>query len=533
MALVKFAYANAASDDQIARFDVNTIYFIGGGINGGKLYKGPNLFDAGAVGAKQELMQLKAQIGTIPISDNYKDLIEYIDKNLAATNTAIDTKITAYDKDIKAIAKTGEAVDIHVKDSGLYFVNDNLEGVMAEVMQRLQKVKTGGALAIQKVTGGEDDDFVVKYVFTQGENEDLVQVGEIEFSKDILSTTGELVRPTPANPLVIDDEIITSGAYIKMAIGTGTPFYINVADLIEYNTVTSTDEIILTDANHTVTATIGEISSDKIIYQKESGNIEDPDYIPQQTVTQAIDGLKEAVGEGVDEKIEAALGELDANVTAGSGYVVTGVQQTDGKVSGVDKLELTATNVSYPGGVGRTNVGLVLDTIGRIPSTANSSTVVDYITEVKEGTLNTLNADVDAVLAATDRDRNAVPVVSGITEQRGIITSVDSRAVDVAGAATTAESNAKQYTNEKLTWLDLSGTPTGGDDTPSSGGETPGEGGGDTPTEPSSGDETPTNSETPTNNEDNGSENNENNNSENTETNGETPSEETPSGTGG
>ena len=498
------------------------------------------MFDAGAVGAKQELMQLKAQIGTIPISDNYKDLIEYIDKNIAATNTAIDTKIAAYDEHIQPIARTGEAADIHVSDQLSYFTNNNVEGAMAEIMQRLRKVKAGGVLAIQKVTGGEDDDFVVKYVFTQGENKDLVEVGEIEFSKDILATTGELIRPTPANPLIIEDEIITSGAYIKMAIGTGAPFYINVADLIEYNTVTSTDEIILTDANHTVTATIGEISSDKIIYQQESGNIEDPDYIPQQTVTQAISGLKAAVGEGVDAKIEAALGELNADALAGEGYVVTGVHQTDGAISGVDRLPLTATNVSYPGGANRTNVGLVLDTVGRIPSSASSSTVVDYVTEVKEGTLNTLNADVDATLDAINQDKNAVPVVSGITEQRGIITGIDSRAVDAAGSATTAESNAKQYTNEKLTWLDLSGTPTGGDDTPSSGGETPSSGGetpssggGDTPTEPSSGDETPTNSETPTNNEDNGSENNENNNSENTETNGETPSEETPSGTGG
>ena len=529
MGLVKHAYANAASDDQIARFDVNTIYFIGGGINGGKLYKGPNLFDAGAVGAKQELIQLKAQIGTIPISDNYKDLIEYIDKNIADTNTAIDTKIATYDSKIKTIAKTGEAADIHVNDQWSYFTNDNVEGAMAEIMQRLRKVKAGGVLSIQKVTGGEDDDFVVKYVFTQGENEDLVQVGEIEFSKDILSTTGELVRPTPANPLVIDDEIITSGAYIKMAIGTGTPFYINVADLSEYNAVASTDEILLSDANHTVTATIGEISSDKIIYQKESGNIEDPDYIPQQTVTQAIDGLKEAVGEGVDEKIEAALDKLDANVTAGSGYVVTGVQQTDGKVSGVDKLELTATNVSYPGGANRTNVGLVLDTVGRIPSTASSNTVVDYVTEVKEGTLNTLNADVDAILDAINQDKNAVPVVSGITEQRGIITSVDSRAVDAAGSATTAESNAKQYTDTKLTWLNLSGTPAS--DTPSTGDDTSGGGStpsSDTPSEPASGDETPDSGEpstTPTDNTEGGdnTSSEENTNEDNNENNGETP----------
>ena len=451
MGLVKFAFANAVTDDQIANFDAETLYFVGNSPRGGKLYKGPNLFDAGAVGAKEELMQLKAQIGTIPISDNYKDLIEYIDKNIAAANLATDTKLNNFDKTLKTIAKTGEAADIHVKDSGSYFVNNNVEGALAEAMERLRRVKAGGVLSIEKVTGGNEDDFVVKYIFTQGDNEDKVTVGEIAFSKDILSTTGELVRPTPANPIIIDEEIITNGAYIKMAIGTGTPFYINVADLIEYNVVASTDEVILTDANHTVTATIGEISSNKIIYREASGNIEDSDYVPQQTVTQAISALEEAVVDGVEKKIEDALGELDAHVIAENGFIVSGVQQIDGVITDVDKTELTAANVSYPGGTGITNAKAALDTIGRIPSSAESNTVVDYISEVKENALSSLNADVDAVLTSPETAGDAVPVISGITEQRGVITSIDSRAVDPAGAASTAENNAKSYTNTKLT----------------------------------------------------------------------------------
>lgn len=51
--LVKFVYAASATPEQIANFDANTIYFIGGSGagEGGRLYKGPRLYDAGSSAA--------------------------------------------------------------------------------------------------------------------------------------------------------------------------------------------------------------------------------------------------------------------------------------------------------------------------------------------------------------------------------------------------------------------------------------------------------------------------------------------------
>jgi hypothetical protein len=85
----------------------------------------------------------------------------------------------------------------------------------------------------------------------------------------MVATSGRLIYPTPQKPIYIYDEPITSGTYIEMTIANGQPFYINVADLIEYNIFQNTDEIIITDIDHSVTARVGEILANKIIYQEE------------------------------------------------------------------------------------------------------------------------------------------------------------------------------------------------------------------------------------------------------------------------
>jgi len=85
----------------------------------------------------------------------------------------------------------------------------------------------------------------------------------------MVATSGSLVYPTPQRPIEINGTTITSGTYIRMTIANGQPFYINVADLIEYNTFQNTDEIIITDIDHSVTVRVGEILANKIIYQEE------------------------------------------------------------------------------------------------------------------------------------------------------------------------------------------------------------------------------------------------------------------------
>lgn len=424
--LVKFVYAASATPEQIAAFDNNTIYFIG---NPHQIYKGSTLYDGGSSTVAAELATLKSYIGTLPVSGDYDDLIDYIEKSIAAGDETVSGLVTTLDNSLAAIAKSGAAADASIVDSAGNFTATNVEDALAELHTAIGTGGTNAAVTVTKTAGGANDNYAYRYVFSQGGN--AITNGTIDIAKDMVATDGQLVHPTAQNPITIGGQQVTSGAYIAMTIANGDTFYINVADLIEYNSVSSTDEITLSDTNHTITATVGEIAASKIIYQAAEGQT------PAKTVAQAINALESAVGTGgsVDTKISNAIDALDADLDATAGSVITGITQVDGVITGVDEVALTAQNVAY----GASTVKAALDTIGTIPGTSSASTVIGYVDEKVGAGVTALDADVDAVLGAGDTDTEAIAVVTGVTEVDGIITSVDSKAADKAGAATRAK----------------------------------------------------------------------------------------------
>ena len=424
--LVKFVYAASATPEQIAAFDSNTIYFIG---NPRQIYKGSTLYDGGAASVAADLATLESYIGTLPVAGDYEDLIDYIEKSIAAGDQTVMSAVTTLDNSLAAIAKSGAAADASIEDTAGNFTATNVEGALAELYTAIGTGGTNAAVTVTKTAGGVSDSYAYRYTFSQGGT--AITNGVIDIAKDMVATDGTLVHPTTENPITIDGQQVTSGAFIAMTIANGDTFYINVADLIEYNSVSSSDEITLTDNNHTITATVGEIAASKIIYQAAEGST------PAKTVAQAINALESAVGTGgsVDQKIQTAVQALDADLDATAGSVVTGITQVDGVITSVDEVALTAQNVTY----GSSNVKAALDTIGTIPASATAITVVDYVDEKTGAGVAALNADLDATLAATDTDAEAVAVVTGVTEVEGVITAVDSVAADRAGAATRAK----------------------------------------------------------------------------------------------
>ena len=418
--LVKFVYAASATPEQIAAFDSNTIYFIG---NPRQIYKGSTLYDGGAASVAADLATLESYIGTLPVSGDYEDLIDYIGKSIAAGDQTVMNAVTTLDNSLAAIAKSGAAADASIEDTAGNFAATNVEDALIELHNAIGTGGTNAAVTVTKTAGGASDNYAYRYTFSQGGT--AIANGTIDIAKDMVATDGQLVHPTTESPITIDGQQVTSGAYIAMTIANGETFYINVADLIEYNSVASTDEITLTDTNHTVTATVGEIAASKIRYSED------------KTVAQAINALESAVGTGgsVDQKIQTAVQALDADLDATAGSVVTGITEVDGVITNIDEVALTAQNVAY----GTSNVKVALDTIGTIPATATATTVVDYVDEKTGAGVAALNADLDAALAATDTDTEAVAVVTGVTEVEGVLTAVDSVAADRAGAATRAK----------------------------------------------------------------------------------------------
>lgn len=432
--LVSFVYAASATPEQIAAFDANTIYFVGasGSGTGGRLYKGPRLYDAGTADVVAELTILKSYIGTLPVDEQYDDLIDYIDTIVAEAAAAGTGAASTLEASLSDVAKSGEAEDVTIADTSGNFASTNVEDALQELYSAIGTGGTNAAVTITKTTGGANDSYAYRYTFSQGGS--TINNGIIDIGKDMVATNGELVHPTAQNPITINGQSVTSGTYIAMTIANGDPFYINVADLIEYNSVSSTNEITLTDTNHTITASVGKIAASKIIYREADSSVSPA--VTEQTVAQAINALESAVGSGgsVDTKISNAINALDGSVSAASGSVITGITQTDGVITTATTTALTAQNVSY----GTSNVKAALDTIGTIPSTSTASTVVDYIDEKTGAGIEALDATVSATLSGT-QDTEAVAVVTSVTQTDGLLTAVGSAAADAAGAATRAK----------------------------------------------------------------------------------------------
>lgn len=362
--LVNFVYVpGEATAAQIANFDSNTIYFIAGA-NGAapKIYKGSTIYaNAG------DLALLREQIGTLPVDQQYDNLIDYIDSQIAAGDAAITTSLAN-------VATSGAAADVSITDSDGNLTATNVEDALQELYTAIGAGGTGSAVTVSKTAGGANDDYVYRYTFYQGGN--AITNGVIDIAKDMVATEGELIQPTAQDPIVIDGQQVTSGTYIMMTIANGDPFYINVADLIEYNSVSSTGEVTLTDTNHTITATIGEIAASKIVYRE--ADITDPEHpIAKQTVAQAINALESAVGTGgsVDSKISTAIAALDADLDATTDStvtdtekvaVMTGVTEIDGVLTAVDSID-----VDLAGAATRAKNAV----IGTSSDTASSNTV--------------------------------------------------------------------------------------------------------------------------------------------------------------
>lgn len=336
--LVNFVYVpGEATAAQIAAFDANTIYFVAGE-NGSapRIYKGSTAYaNAG------DLALLRQQIGSLPVDQQYDNLIDYIDSQIAAGDTAIETSLAA-------VAKSGAARDVSIADTAGNITATNVEDAIQELYTAIGSGGTDAAVTVTRTAGGQNDDYVYRYTFFQGGNQ--ITNGVIDIAKDMVATEGTLIHPTAQNPIEIDGQQITSGTYIEMTIANGDPFYIDVANLIEYNSVSSTDEITLTDTNHTITATVGEIAASKIIYREADDS--DPEHpVTQQTVAQAINALESAIGSGgsVDEKISTAINALDADLDATTDAsitdaekvaVVTGVTEVNGVLTAVDSIDV-------------------------------------------------------------------------------------------------------------------------------------------------------------------------------------------------
>ena len=214
-----------------------------------------------------------------------------------ATKTYVDGEFGK----LKAVAKTGAAADVTVADEASNFSGETktVESVLAQIGTN---IKTAGAVTITspEVT---DEKTLKSYVFTQNRH----TIGTINIPKDLVATSGELVNQNGTGE---------KGTFIKMTIANGNPFYIDVASLIEYNTVESTDEITLTDTEHKISATIKAVNGSKLV---------DGSVAKTKLSTEL---------QGSIDKADSALQKTD--ITEGTANGTIKVKDGDVKVHGLD-----------------------------------------------------------------------------------------------------------------------------------------------------------------------------------------------------
>lgn len=290
------------------------------------------------------------------------------------------------------------ASEVAVADTGENFEGNTVEACLAELADMISGTSTAGEVTVTKTTGGPNDNYVTRYTFSQGGVP--ITNGTIDILKDMVATDGQLVYPTTSDPITVNGQQVTSGTYIEMTIANGTPFYVNVADLVEYNTFTNTSadgEIVVTDNNHSITMAIGKVAASKIIYR--AADTTDPENpVTEQTVAQKIAELESTSAAGI-ANLDA---DVDATGTAqhSGTFVVSGVTQVDGLITAVDSTEVetagaaaavlgTSSDASTAATVyGAKALTHALETyVGEIPASATATDVIGYIDEKVDASL--------------------------------------------------------------------------------------------------------------------------------------------------
>lgn len=298
--------------------------------------------DLGSIATSAGLQTLTDKVNAIEAAYITKAASEEADNLIISSYTAADDAIVSSYKDAdSAIITSYKAADEAIITS-YKAADEALSGRIDNLQTNLQ---TNLAVTLDD-TATPGEGILKVYTIKQGGN----SIGTINIPKDLVATSGSLVYCTKSESTYTEVDSSTEGAIacIKMTIQNGNPFYIEVADLIEYNSVKSNAEITLTDTGHEIEATVGKISSSKITFTPSGDSPTDT------TVQAALRDLYAQIGEGgsVASQIQAKIQTLDADLDASGTpahngtFVVSGVTEVDGVITSVDSVEVEAAGAA-------------------------------------------------------------------------------------------------------------------------------------------------------------------------------------------
>ena len=277
------------------------------------------------------------------------------------------------------------------------------------------------------------------------------QIGVIDIPKDMVVKSGEVI---------VNPEGKTAGTYIVLTLANATEdkIYVNVGTLVDiYTAKANAAKVQLT-----INPATREISADIV-----AGSIGTADLAANAVTTDKITDKNVTKAKLADD-VQASLGKADSAVQTIAESTVNGSILVDGKevaVHGLGSAAYANTNDFEAAG----SVKNAYDAVeGHLQQLNNN------LIDVSQRLGNKIEADDATNLAAAksytdtsiqglDADVSSAAVEAGkgikvqVVETDGKVTSVAvsgdySNTYDAKGAATTAETNAKAYTDTALTW---------------------------------------------------------------------------------
>ena len=277
------------------------------------------------------------------------------------------------------------------------------------------------------------------------------QIGVIDIPKDMVVKSGEVV---------VNPEGKTAGTYIVLTLANATEdkIYVNVGTLVDiYTTKANAAKVQLT-----INPSTREISADIV-----AGSIGAADLAANAVTTDKITDKNVTKAKLADD-VQASLGKADSAVQTIAESTVNGSILVDGKevaVHGLGTAAYADTDDFEAAGTAKQ----VYDTVeGHIQQLNNNLKDVAQkigkdIEDKDKTNLAAAKSYTDTSIEGLDADVSSAAVEAGkgikvqVVETDGKVTSVAvsgdySNTYDAKGAATTAETNAKAYTDTALTW---------------------------------------------------------------------------------
>jgi hypothetical protein len=329
---------------------------------------------------------------------------------LDSTDTAVEnqfvTSVSEADGIITVTRARPSAANISVTALDNIAAGD-LQTVLGALEDAIDAGGTGSVVTVEKQSTAESG-YAATYIVKQGN----AQVGvKINIPKDFLvkSASVETVATadTPYSGAAVGDKYIDFVVNTTDASETAQHIYLPVNELVDVYTAGNGIDI----SNANVVSAVIDNTSESFLTVGANG-------LKLSGVQTAIDNGRDAAKTYADGLIAALDADLDASGTAAhSGtFVVSGVTEANGVITGVDSVEVEAAGAAA----------------------AVQSTL--------EAAIAALDADLDASGTA---QHAGTFVVSGVTQVDGEITAVDSVEVEAAGAAAAAEAAAKSYADGK------------------------------------------------------------------------------------